>query len=95
LPGQDSWGEFSEEFGKDLRSSGLLPPWVEEIIQKKQKGLSQWVSGINLILEGRPFSFEKHEYLIEPYGDPHPFQVEMKAAQMGLTCKAMLRAIAV
>jgi hypothetical protein len=52
-----------------------------------------WVMKARLILEGRPFSFTKHEYLRQPYSDPHPFQVEMKAAQMGLTCKAGLRSI--
>ena len=46
-----------------------------------------------IILDGRPFTFERHEYLIEPYSDTHPCQVYEKAAQMGLTSKAMLRAI--
>lgn len=49
----------------------------------------KWVQG--LILDGRPFAFDRHEYLIEPYKDSHPYQVEIKAAQMGLTSKAMLR----
>ena len=53
----------------------------------------EWVMKAQLILEGKPFSFKKHEYLELPYSDPHPFQVEMKAAQMGLTCKAGLRSI--
>ena len=42
-------------------------------------------------MDGRPFSYDRHEYLIEPYKDDHPHQVEMKAAQLGLTSKAMLR----
>jgi len=46
-----------------------------------------------MILDGKPFSFRRHEYLLTPYQDPHPDQVEMKAAQMGLTSKAMLRAL--
>jgi len=49
----------------------------------------EWVKGV--ILDGKPFSFEHHEYLIRPYKDDHPHQVEEKAAQMGLTSKAMLR----
>ena len=53
--------------------------------------LSEWVK--NVILDGRPFTFDKHEYLKEPYQDTHPHQVEMKAAQMGLTTKAMLSAL--
>jgi hypothetical protein len=49
----------------------------------------EWVKKI--ILDGKPFTFDRHEYLIEPYKDNHPHQVEMKAAQMGLTSKAMLK----
>lgn len=45
------------------------------------------------MLDGRPFTFQHHEYLIEPYHDDHPYQVEMKAAQLGLTSRAMLKAI--
>ena len=54
---------------------------------------SDWVEDAGLVLEGLTFSFARHEYLIEPYRDEHPFQVECKAAQMGLTTKAILRAL--
>ena len=30
---------------------------------------------------------------MEPYRDDHPYMVEMKAAQLGLTTKAMLQAV--
>jgi len=53
------------------------------------KPFHEWVR--NIILDGRPFTYDRHEYLIEPYKDDHPHQVEMKAAQMGLTSKAMLK----
>ena len=43
-------------------------------------------------MDGNPFAYHRHEYLRIPYQDPHPYTVEMKAAQMGLTTKAMLRA---
>ena len=46
---------------------------------------SSWTAG--------PSPFERHEYLRAPYEDHHPDQVEMKAAQLGLTSKAMLRAM--
>lgn len=51
----------------------------------------EWVNRV--ILDGKPFAYDRHEYLIEPYKDDHPFQVEMKAAQLGLTTRAMLRAL--
>jgi len=58
---------------------------------KEAPEFSAWVE--KTILDGRAFSFERHEYLIEPYRDDHPDQTEIKAAQMGLTSKAMLRMI--
>ncbi len=51
----------------------------------------EWVQ--NLTLDGGPFTYDRHEYLIEPYQDDHPFQVEEKAAQLGLTTRAMLRTL--
>lgn len=49
----------------------------------------EWVT--SQVLDGRPFTWARHEYLKEPYQDFHPYQIEMKAAQLGLTSKAMLR----
>ena len=60
---------------------------------KPTSNFLDWVETSKLILDGREFSFHKHEYLREPYNDPHPFQVEMKATQLGLTVKAGLRSI--
>ena len=56
------------------------------------QSLSDWAVNTPVILDGQPFTFKKHEYLKIPYEDNHPHQVELKAAQMGLTTKAMLRA---
>jgi hypothetical protein len=52
-----------------------------------------WANVEKIVLDGKPFSFDKHEYLIEPYKDDHPFQVEIKATQLGLTSKALLRVL--
>jgi hypothetical protein len=51
----------------------------------------EWVVGINL--DGHPFTYDRHEYLIGPYRDDHPHMVEMKAAQLGLSTKAILKTI--
>jgi hypothetical protein len=56
------------------------------------QSIGPWAEQTPIILDGQPFTFHKHEYLQEPYRDDHPWQVEMKAAQLGLTTKAMLRA---
>jgi len=53
------------------------------------KPFYEWVKDITL--DGKPFTYDRHEYLIEPYKDSHLHQVEMKATQLGLTSKAMLR----
>ena len=41
--------------------------------------LNDWAKQV--FLDGKPFTFDRHEYLVEPYLDTHPFQVEQKAAQ--------------
>ena len=51
----------------------------------------EWVNGITL--DNAPFTYDRHEYLLEPYQDDHPHQTEMKAAQLGLTTRAMLRSL--
>ena len=66
-----------------------FPAYLEK--RKKVMPLAEWVASSNIVLDARPFSFQRHEYLREPYADTHPDQVEMKATQMGLTSKAMLR----
>jgi hypothetical protein len=55
--------------------------------------LAAWATDTPVILDGRAFAFARHEYLDAPYRDDHPFVVEMKAAQLGLTTKAMLQAV--
>lgn len=56
-----------------------------------QAEFGEWPIVEHILLDGKPFTFKKHEYLIEPYKDKHPFQVEIKATQLGLTSKALLR----
>jgi hypothetical protein len=56
------------------------------------RSIGEWAESVPIILDGKPFTFREHEYLRQPYQDDHPFVVEMKAAQLGLTTRAMLRA---
>ncbi len=64
---------------------------IEQVLGiEKSPPFHEWVEGI--ILDNRPFSYDRHEYLREPYADNHPFMNEIKATQMGLTTKAMLKA---
>lgn len=55
--------------------------------------LWKWCATTPIILDGKPFTFDRHEYLIEPYKDDHPDVTEEKAAQLGITTKAMLKAL--
>lgn len=52
-----------------------------------------WAVGVGLQLDRGVFTFEKHEYLMEPYADLHPYQVEKKCAQMGNTVRGVVRAM--
>src|SRR5215204_2954135 len=58
-------------------SSEPLAPWVEKRIR----------------LEGKPFSFEGHEYLRGIYDDTSPHVVLSKASQVGGTTWAILRSL--
>ncbi len=51
---------------------------------RRHRSLADWAVNTPIILDGRPFTFDRHEYLMEPYRDDHPYMVEMKAAQLGL-----------
>ena len=44
-------------------------------------------------LDGVPFSFQDHAYLIDMYGDTHNYQVVEKAAQMGASVLGMIKAL--
>ncbi len=72
-------GGLLQSINLKFGDTGAAPPFHE------------WVK--NIILDGKPFTYERHEYLIEPYKDDHPDQAEIKATQLGLTSKAMLKAV--
>lgn len=55
------------------------------------QSIGAWAESTPVLLDGQPFTFHKHEYLRTPYHDDHPYMVEIKAAQLGLTTKAMLK----
>ena len=57
------------------------------------QSIGEWAEVTPIILDGKPFTFHKHEYLRLPYQDNHPYLVEMKAAQLGLTTKAILKVL--
>ena len=83
-------------FGKGFSAEEILDFLLTSLDQrigdrKDAHPFQEWVKGV--ILDGLPFTYNRHEYLIEPYKDTHPNQVELKATQMGLTSKAMLRVI--
>jgi hypothetical protein len=57
----------------------------------KPASLGAWAEQ-NINLEHKRFTFHRHEYLWLPYADNHPNTTFIKAAQMGLTTLASLRA---
>lgn len=56
----------------------------------RPENVGQWAEQKQLRLDRGWFTFDRHEYLEEPYRDDHPRQVEEKCAQMGNSVKAML-----
>jgi hypothetical protein len=60
---------------------------------KDYGSLGEWALSTPVILDGQPFTFARHEYLITPYADDHPHMVFIKATQLGLTTLAILRAL--
>jgi len=58
---------------------------------KSFASLAEWAEKTPVILDGKPFTFHKHEYLRTPYEDTHPDVTEIKATQLGLSTRAMLR----
>jgi hypothetical protein len=84
---------LESSLNKDDLYDSIIQPLASR--HKVQSGptFCKWVEESHLTIGRKPFTFEKHEYLKTPYEDDHPFQVHMKAVQMGLTTKAMLRVI--
>lgn len=81
----------TKEAKKQVLFDGLLNALDQELGTKEDLPFHEWVINSRILLDGKPFSYTKHEYLIVPYADNHPFQVEIKATQLGLTSKAMLK----
>ena len=77
----------------DLYDQILQPLSREHGTESKFLPFDEWVAQSSLIVDGLPFTYQKHEYLIDAYKDNHPFTVDMKSAQMGLTIRAMLRIV--
>lgn len=84
---------FISSSSRDALYKGFAEAFEARFIPQRKKPFFEWVSTSRIVLDGKPLSFARHEYLELPYSDDHPEQVEMKAAQMGLTSKAALRSI--
>src|SRR5437867_4688159 len=85
--GTGSGGPFSMHYLK-RRTTELASPKTRSLTDP----LAAWALK-RIRLEGRPFSFEGHEYLRAIYDDTAPHVVLTKAAQVGGTTWAILRSI--
>ena len=81
---------------KARRPLGYLRGRVAELARPETRAVAEplavW-AGKRIRLDGRPFSFEGHEYLREIYDDTAQHVVLSKAAQIGGTTWALLRTI--
>jgi phage terminase large subunit GpA-like protein len=67
---------------------------LDDRLAVEQAGtIGEWASGLPVILDGKPFTFDRHEYLTEPYNEHHPDVTHIKATQLGLSTLAMLAAV--
>ena len=82
--------------GVSLKLRGYLRSRVSEVARAETRAtsepLARWALR-RIRLEGRPFSFEGHQYLRAIYDDTAPHIVLSKAAQIGGTTWAILRSI--
>jgi hypothetical protein len=79
-----------------LKSRGYLRGRISEVARAETRAASEPLANWALHrirLEGRPFSFEGHQYLRAIYDDTAPHVVLSKAAQIGGTTWAILRSI--
>src|SRR5947209_1862114 len=86
-PRTGSAGRSSPRYLRNLARE-LASPKTRSLIEP----LAQWASK-RIILEGRQFSFEGHEYLKGPYDDTSSHVVLMKGAQVGGTVWGILRSV--
>jgi len=76
-------------------SNPVAPPEisVEDVKALGHDDLALWVLGQNLLVDHRPFNFDRHRYLIDIYRCNSKEIVVMKAAQMGLTIWLLLKTL--
>lgn len=69
-------------------------PAIEMKAYLHQINAGLWVLDNEFINENqKPFEFDNHRYMIQPYGDNSPNQVIMKSAQVGWSVLAILKSI--
>ena len=77
---------FEKESLTGSIKDGLYGQLLSSIDQKFEQGenqsmsIEEWAEKTPIVLDGQPFTFNRHEYLKEPYQDDHPHIVEEKAA---------------
>lgn len=65
---------------------------VKYLDKRGAKPLFDWVLD-NIYMKSKRFSFAGHKYLEAIYKDNHPYDVYLKAAQVGISTKVLLRAL--
>lgn len=53
----------------------------------------EWIQFAGIRLRGKPYAFDKHEYLKQIVDDHHPDQTFLKGAQVGISTVVLLKAI--
>ena len=70
---------------------------IRDILPISNKGrkltLLEWIAKAQIKLRGQPYSFDRHEYLLQILNDPSPDQTFLKAAQVGISTVVLLKAL--
>lgn len=73
--------------------TGLLNELVPSSARSKKLTLLEWIGKARITLRGQPYSFDRHEYLLQIVQDPSPDQTFLKGAQVGISTVVLLKAL--
>jgi hypothetical protein len=93
----DEDAEFESVFAGEMGRPKVGRVTKSDVILYEQKlstiDAGRWAENNHFFLpaSGNRFSFVGHEYLIEPYADNSPYQIYLKAAQLGYSEMAVIK----
>ena len=72
---------------------GLINELIPSSARTKKLSLLEWIGKARITLRGQPYSFDRHEYLLQIVQDLSPDQTFLKGAQVGISTVVLLKAL--